>query len=133
MKKEEIPQDRSKLGDVNIREVYYVVDKDGKYTTGLSTGWEAKAIALDLTIENLNRDIEEARQEVINGNKSPLYYFMWREKMDEGILASYVGKFKFIVKRHFKPKVFKKLSQKTLNKYAEVFEVDVEKLINFNE
>lgn len=133
MRKDEIPQDRSKLEDKNIREVYYVVDEDGKYTTGLSTGWEAKSIALDLTMENLNQQIEEAKQEVLKGSKSPIYYFMWREKMDEGILASYVGKFKFVVKRHFKPKVFKKLSDKTLKKYAEVFNVDIEQLTNFNE
>lgn len=133
MKKSEIPQDHSKLEDKNIREVTYAVDKNGKYTTGLSTGWEPKSIALDLTIENLNEQIEEARQEVIQGVKSPIYYFMWLTKMDPSILAGYFGGSKWLVKRHFKPKVFSKLKSETLEKYAEIFEIDVNKLVEFNE
>ena len=133
MKKSEIPQDHSKLEDKNIREMNYAVDKDGKYTTGLSTGWEPKSIALDLTIENLNEQIEEARQEVIQGKKSPIYYFMWLSKMDPSILASYFGKSRWVVKRHFKPSKFKKLSSEVIAKYAEVFEIDVKKLVDFNE
>jgi hypothetical protein len=49
-------------------------------------------------------------------------------KMDLGVLASYAGIWKWRVKRHFKPSVFNKLNQKTLQKYAEVFEVSVSEL-----
>ncbi len=133
MKKSEIPQDRSKLEDKNIREVNYAVGKDGKYTTGLSTGWEPKSIALDLTMENLNELIEEARQEVLQGKKSPIYYFMWKTKMDLTVLSGYVGKSRWVVKRHFKPRKFKKLKKEVLQKYAEIFDIDVNKLVDFNE
>lgn len=133
MKKDEIPQDESKLVDKNMKELCYAVDKDGKYSTGLSSGWEPKSIALDLTMDLLNQQIEEARQDVLNNKVSPIYYFMLLSKMDIGILASYVGRAKWIVKRHFKPRVFKKLKDSTLNKYAEVFEIDVNKILNFNE
>ncbi|MFA5573436.1 MAG: hypothetical protein WC994_00115 [Brumimicrobium sp.] len=133
MKKEEIPQDRSKLEDKNIREVCYAVDKDGKYTTGLSTGWEAKSIALDLSMEHLNEQIEEARQAVLNGSKSPIYYFMWKEKMDVGVLAGYMHKYRWKIKRHFKPKVFNKLNTNTKAKYAEIFGIELKQLENFNE
>lgn len=133
MKEDDIPQDASKLEDKNIRELYYVLDKEGKYTTGLSTGWEAKSIALDLTIDLFNQQLEEARQEVLNGEKSPIYYFMLKEKMDVGILAGYVGKFQWTVKRHFKPTVFQKLSTKVLQEYAAVFEIEIQQLTDFNE
>jgi hypothetical protein len=133
MKKDEIPQDASKLENKNMKELCYAVDERGNYSTGLSSGWEPKSIALDLTMDNLNQQIEEAKQEVLNGTKSPLFYFMIQSKMDLGVLASYMGKYKWIVKRHFKPGVFKKLKNSTLIKYADIFETDVKKIRNFNE
>ena len=39
MKKEDVPQDPSALVGVT-RDVCYVKDKDGKYTTDLSIGWD---------------------------------------------------------------------------------------------
>lgn len=132
MKKDEIPQDPGKLEDKNIRELCYVVDEEGKYSTGLSSGWEPKSIALDLTMESLNKEIEEAKQDVIKGKKSPIYYYMLLSKMDLGILSSYVERPKWIVKRHFSPRIFKKLKKSTLLKYAEVFEVDINEIKNFN-
>jgi hypothetical protein len=49
-------------------------------------------------------------------------------KMDPSILSSYVGIWIWNVKRHFKPSVFQKLSDKTLGKYAEVFQISIEEL-----
>jgi hypothetical protein len=34
------------------------------------------------------------------------------------------------VKRHLKPRVFKRLSEKTLQKYAEAFNISIEELKN---
>jgi len=48
--------------------------------------------------------------------------------MDLSVLASYAGIWKWKVKRHFKPSVFKKLNSKTLQKYADIFGVTVEEL-----
>lgn len=133
MKKDEIPQDSSKLEHKNMKDLYYVVDESGNYSTGLSSGWEPKSIALDLTMDNLYLQIDEAKQEVLKGNKSPILYFMLLSKMDLGILSSYMGKSKWIIKRHLKPKVFKKLKKSTLDKYADIFEINVNKILNFNE
>ena len=49
-------------------------------------------------------------------------------KMDLSILSSYVGIWIWNVKRHFKPSVFQKLNDKTLEKYGEVFEISIEEL-----
>ncbi|HLV43237.1 MAG TPA: hypothetical protein VKY37_13230 [Brumimicrobium sp.] len=133
MKKDEIPQDPSKLENKNMKELCYAIDENGEYSTGLSSGWEPKSIALDLTMDNLNQQIEEAKQDVLNGLKSPIVYFMLLSKMDVGVLSSYMGRSKWIIKRHFKPKNFKKLKKSTLEKYADVFEIDVNQILNFNE
>ncbi len=132
MKKKEVPQDKSNLESANFRELCYAVDENGEYTTENSSGWEPKTVALKNAIEEINERTEDAKNRVIAGKTSPIEYFMELHKMDVGILASYVGFWQWKVKRHFKPSVFKKLSDKTLNKYAEVFEISMEELQNIS-
>lgn len=131
MKKEEVPQDKSNLESVNGRELCYAVDKNGKYTTVNSSGWSPKTIALSNAIEEINTRAEAARQRVLNGQTSPIEYYMEHHRMDIGILAAYTGLWKWRVKRHFKPAVFKRLSDKILQKYADVFEISITRLKNF--
>lgn len=131
MKEEDVPQDKSFLSKSAIREMCYAVDKDGKYTTVVSEGWEPKDIALKNSIQLIKDRVEAARLAFIHGEASPIVYFMELSKMDEDILSSYVGIWKWRVKRHFKPAVFKKLKNETLSKYAKAFEISVEQLISF--
>lgn len=127
MKAKEVPQDKSHL-EAASREVYYAVNEDGEYTTELSTGWNVKAIALDNALKEIEERIQNAKQRVKENKTSPIEYYMEVHKMDPTILASYVGLWKWRVKRHFKPSVFKKLSPKILQKYADVFEISVDEL-----
>jgi len=53
-------------------------------------------------------------------------------KMDFSILSSYVGIWTFFVKQHTKSGKFRKLSEKTLQKYADAFGITVEELKNFD-
>lgn len=133
MKKSEVPQDESKLEKANIREMCYAVDENGEYTTELSTGWDPKTIALDNAIKQIEERVAAAKRKVVQNESSPLEYYMELNKMDLPILASYVGIWKWRVKRHFKPSVFKKLSQKTLEKYAAVFDISVDELQTIKE
>jgi len=131
MKKEEVPQDKGNLSNKNMKELVYATDEKGNYTTALSTGWEPKTIALSNSIEEINERIAIAKEQVKNGEVSPICYFMELHKMDIAILSSYVGMWQWRVKRHFKPKVFKDLSDKILQKYAEIFGVSIAELRNF--
>jgi len=130
MEKDNVPQDKSNLTKNNVKELLYATDENGNYTTTLSTGWEPKTIALSNSIDEINERIAEARLQVINGEASPIVYFMEVNKMDLTILSSYVGLWKWRVKRHFKPEVFARLNDKILNKYADTFEVSIEELKN---
>lgn len=127
MKTKEVPQDKSHLESAS-REVCYAVNEDGKYTKELSTGWNVKAIALDNALKDIEERVESAKQRVLKNETSPIEYYMELHKMDPTILASYAGLWKWRVKRHFKPKVFKKLPSKTLQKYADVFEISIHQL-----
>ncbi|KAF2335978.1 hypothetical protein [Flavobacterium ginsenosidimutans] len=130
MEKDQVPQDQSNLTKNNVKELLYATDENGNYTTTLSTGWEPKTIALSNSIDEINERIADAKQQVLNGEISPIVYFMEVNKMDLNILSSYVGFWKWRVKRHFKPSVFAKLKDKILKKYADTFGVSVEELKN---
>ncbi|MFD2602225.1 hypothetical protein [Flavobacterium suzhouense] len=131
MKKSEVPQDKSNIESVNMRELCYATDENGNYITALSSGWEPKTIALSNAIDDIKERTEEARQKVANGEASPILYFMEFSKMDVGILAGYTGLWQWRIKRHFKPKVFAGLSDKVLQKYADAFLITVNELRNF--
>jgi len=80
MKKEEIPQDKGAL-DKFTKEIAYVVDKEGKYTTGQSIGWEVKTEALNIAWHDVVKKTEEAKQKVLKGQASPILYFMEKKIM----------------------------------------------------
>lgn len=131
MKKEEVPQDKGNLSNKNMKELVYATDEKGNYTTALSTGWEPKTIALSNSIEEISERVAIAKTQVENNKVSPIVYFMEYSRMDIAILSSYVGMWQWRVKRHFKPKVFAKLSDNILQKYAETFNISIDELRNF--
>ncbi|MDO3625735.1 hypothetical protein [Mucilaginibacter sp. BT774] len=127
MKKENVPQDMGALGKIT-KEVCYATDNTGKYVTELSSGWDVKSGALDVAWKDVEERVARAKRRVLNGEVSPLLFFMEYRLMDIEILAGYSGFWKWQVKRHLKPDVFKKLSDKKLQKYADAFNVKVEDL-----
>lgn len=131
MKKEEVPQDLSSLGKIT-KEVCYATDDSGKYITELSKGWNVKTEALDITWNDIEQKTAAAKVKVLNHEASPVLFFMEKNVMNIGILSSYTGFFKWQIKRHLKPNIFKKLSIKKLKKYAEVFSITVDELKNIH-
>jgi hypothetical protein len=131
MKKEDVPQDISSLGKIT-KEVCYATDPSGKYTTELSRGWDIKISALDTAWQDIKDRVAFARELVLKDKASPILFFMEKGLMDTGIVAAYTGFWKWQVKRHLKPAVFKKLSDKKLQRYAEIFNVSIEDLKSMN-
>jgi len=128
MKVNEVPQDKSDPSMANWKELCYVVDDKGNYTTKQSSGWEPKGIALNKSLEMIDERVHDIKQKVMNGEISPIVYYMELNRMDLTVLADYMGKWKWLVKRHFKPFIFNNLSKKTMHKYANVFNITVEQL-----
>ena len=127
MKKNDIPQDSGALGKIT-KELCYATDESGKYVAGQSTGWDVKSKALDVAWADIQKRIAAAKQRVLNGEASPLLFFMEYRLMDTGILAGYTGFWQWQVKRHLKPGAFKTLSANKLQKYADAFNVKVDDL-----
>jgi hypothetical protein len=109
-----------------------VKNDSGKYETGLSKGWEVKSAALDKAWGEIERRTEEAKQNVLAGKVSPIAYFIELKLMDLPVVAGYTRFRKWQIKRHKRVRVFKKLSEKKLQIYADVFEVSLDDLKNFN-
>ncbi len=127
MKKEDIPQDPGALSRLT-KEVCYAVDESGKYVTALSNGWEVKESALDITWKDIDEHIAAARQKVLNNEVSPVAFFIEYRLMDMATVAAYTGFWQWQIKRHMKPEVFNKLSEKKLQKYAAAFNVTLQQL-----
>jgi hypothetical protein len=130
MKKKEVPQDDDGLQQGKFRDVCYVVDEEGNYTTELSTGWSPKNEAMKQAWEQVNEKVEEARQDVIAGKRSILAWHMEKNIMALKLLSQYTGIPRRKIKKHFKPDIFSALEATTLQKYADAFNISLEELIN---
>ena len=130
MKETELPQEKGALQD--FTELCYVTDDEGNYTTLSSWGWEVKSIALEASLSRLQEQIDQAKADVLAGRKSPIVYYMLLNRMDWAVLADAMHRWQWVIKRHSKPSVFKKLSSKTLQQYAEVFDITVEERCELN-
>lgn len=129
----EVPQDsRDHLKhDGKIRKVVYAVDKDGKYTGVNSEGWEAENEALKQAWDDIDETLAEIERKVRAGELSPIPYYMQKNLMDLSLLATYAGKWKWQVKRHFRPDIFGKLDKAMKDKYASIFNITTAELVNF--
>ena len=128
----EVPQDGLDYkGRAALRKLMYATDKDGKYTGVGSVGWDAENAALKQAWDEVEELLKETEVEVKAGKVSPIAYFMQKSLMDESLLASYMGKWKWTIRRHMKPNVFAGLSEITLNAYANIFNITVAELKAF--
>ncbi|MBE0648104.1 MAG: hypothetical protein IH596_09990 [Bacteroidales bacterium] len=110
------------------RELFYSLDKDGNYEKNVRFHDDSDRIFIEQFWDVQKERIEAARQLVVSGKKSPIYYYMEKNLMDPMTLSSQVSISLWRVKRHFKPTVFKKLKEETLAKYAEAFKLKVDEL-----
>ena len=132
MQLDEVPQDGLEYKERDkLRKLMYAVDKDGHYTGIPSVGWEAENAATMGAWDEVAEVQKETEAAVRAGKLSPIAYYMQRSLMDVALLARYVGKWQWTVRRHLKPKHFAKLSDSTIAAYAAVFNISPEELKTF--
>ncbi|QLH47919.1 MAG: hypothetical protein HWD58_21365 [Bacteroidota bacterium] len=130
MQLKDVPQDKKdfKDGHQAPKKLMYVTRSDGSYTQTTSAGWEAENLALEQAWEAIEEQSIATKEQVIQGLVSPIAYYMIQSRMDLLILASYVGKWQWQVKRHMKPSVFRNLPEKLLQRYADAFNISLSEL-----
>ena len=73
MKEQEMPNQKGALE--GLKEVCYVTDNQGNYTTALSEGWEVKDIAIESSMNLLQEQMQKAKELIQAGKQSPIVYW----------------------------------------------------------
>ena len=126
MKLEDVPQDQGMGGELS--EVCYAVDDRGRYVIAPSLGWEPKNVANSQAWRLVEKRALEALARVRAAQASPLFFYMTRHQMSIGLLARYVGLFRWQVRRHLRPKGYANMSLVHRKRYADLFEIAVDEL-----
>ena len=129
MEKDAVPQDASPTYG-GLRKLLYAVDAHGNYTGVQSSGWEAESFSTELAVSEIDRRRDDAWRRARDGRASALEFHMYRRRMDVDTLAVVSGIWRWRVRRHFKPRVYAKLSDKLLARYADAMGVSVAALKN---
>lgn len=129
MNKDQVTQDKNKFLNNNFKSIVYALDKDGNYTKVASMGWEPENLALKQAWDSINEDIEKAKNRVIAGELSPIAYYMAKFQYKVKRLANLAGLPKRKVRRHLNHREFAKIDQKSLEIYANVFQITIEQLV----
>lgn len=123
----EVPQE----GNVTLeghRKAVYARDAGGRIVAVGSAGWEAEEIVTLQAVEVLRQQADAARDRALAGLASPLECWMYTRRMDLPLLAQATGVWQWRVRRHFRPEVFARLSERWLQRYAEALGVSVAEL-----
>ncbi|MCX6306866.1 MAG: hypothetical protein NT040_18015 [Bacteroidetes bacterium] len=110
------------------RELSYSYQDGGKFEKTVGFHDETDRLVLQQAWDLFRERIEDARQRVLAGKASPVVYYMEKNLLDPLNLSMMAGISLWRVKWHFKPNVFKRLSAKTLQKYAEAFNITIDQL-----
>lgn len=130
MEKDHVPQDQENLNEGKLAKLYYATDEKGHYVKVNSIGWEPETVAMQQAWDVVNDEVEDARKRVLEGKASPVLYHIKKNIMTYAMVASYLSTFAFMVRLHCSPYFFRRLSRKTLEKYAYTFRITVEELTN---
>ncbi len=112
------------------RELLYDYNEKGNFEKTVGYHGEPDRIILQQAWDLFNERIEEAKNKVIAGKASPVVYYMEKNLLDPLNLSMIAGISLWRVKWHFRPGVFKKLKESTLQKYAKAFNITIDELKN---
>ncbi len=127
MKREDVPQDESSAL-AGQKKPLYVVNAEGEYVTELSSGWDAEEVVLSQAIEQFELQAIAAHDRARNGHSAPLEYHMYQARMDISVLSQSTGFFKWQIRRHMRPAIFTKLSEKKLTRYCDALGLSLTQL-----
>jgi hypothetical protein len=106
------------------RKLFYAVDRDGDYVAVPSSGWVAEAFGTSSALDTIERLRQDAWRRARSGAASPLEYYMHCRRMDVALLAQATGFSRWRVRRHFRPNVHARLSERVLARYGEALGLD---------
>ena len=112
------------------RELSYSYKEGGTFEKSVGFHDHSDRLILQQAWDLFDERIEDARQRVLAGKVSPIVYYMEKNLLDPLNLSMMAGISLWRVKWHFKPGVFKRLKEGTLQKYATAFNITIDQLKN---
>jgi len=112
-----------------LKTVSYVADTKGNQELVPGSIWQPVNIVNRQAWQEIEKHIELSKEKVASGRVSCLHYYMTANQMDIGLLAQYTRQARWRVHLHLIPFFFKRLRVTTINRYAEVFQVSPDDLI----
>jgi hypothetical protein len=109
-----------------LRVIAYRPGDDGRVVTTSEAGRQPVNTANRKAWQEIEEKIARSVERVRTGRVSCLHYYMTAHLMDVGLLAAYTHLFRWQVRLHLRPWVFRRLSETTLRRYARLFNVEVE-------
>ncbi len=122
----EVPKEPNSTLD-GIQKVMYAKDDDGTFKR-VNYGSSIEEFATQTAVNEYELLKLECLEKIKQGISSPIEYYMYENRMDLPTLCSAVGMFGFRVKRHLKMPIFRKMNDKLLSKYADVFGITIQDL-----
>lgn len=123
----DVPQE----GNVTLeghRKAVYARDAGGKIVAVGCAGWEVEEIVTLQAVEVLRQQAATARARALQGQASPLEYWMYARRMDLPLLSQSTGLWQWRVRRHFRPEIFARLNDVFLSRYADALGITVAQL-----
>jgi len=117
-------REEEKLIYRNNRELFYSFDRETGFTRKVDYQYSANQEIIRQSWDAAEERLEAVRQKVLSGGVSPIAYHMERCLMEVPMLAAYMEIAAWRVRRHLKPAVYRKLSDKMKSRYAAVFGTD---------
>ena len=133
MKIDDVPQDDNRTFKGYGTKAVYAVDEQGRYTKTATSGWAVEEVVLRDVLDDFDALAVDAKNRALRGEASPIEFFLYRRLMDLPSLARAMGLAKWRVRRHLKAKVFKRLNTALLQRYADLFRIDLTALTHFKE
>ena len=111
-----------------LQTVSYTANSQGKLEQVKGPGWQPTGDVNRQAWQEIEKQIEQARNRVAAGRASCLYYYMVANQMSILLLARYSRQSPLLVLMHLIPFFFAILSETRLERYAALFQVTPEDL-----
>ncbi|MBI5544818.1 MAG: hypothetical protein HY901_13090 [Deltaproteobacteria bacterium] len=131
MKAHEVPADEGFLE--GYQRGAYAVDEKGQYRIVATSGWHAETAATAAALEEQDRAIQAAFEQVRAGRRSPLAYHIARRLLTPSLLASYAGVSRLRVAGHLRPFGFRRTPLWLAQRYAECLQMSLNDLVRLPE
>ncbi|WP_339134720.1 MAG: hypothetical protein WGN25_16115 [Candidatus Electrothrix sp. GW3-4] len=113
--------DREESVTGGLHTISYIADAQGEQELIPGSVWQPVNIVNRQAWEEIEQHIAASKEKIAQDRVSCLHYYMIANQMDIGLLARYTGQARCLVRLHLIPFFFRRLGQKTLDRYAKVF------------